>query len=76
MSASGKDRSQTSCDIILAATNMVSNVRQINTCIHAIVELCLRTYLTGLTECSEINKKIRHNPFQKHRKVTESSLQG
>lgn len=57
--APGKELSQTACDITLAAflTNMVSNVRQINTCIHVLVELRLRTYLTGLTGRSDINKK-------------------
>lgn len=46
--ASGKERSQTFFDSILAASliNMVSKLRQINTHTPVIVELCLRTYVT------------------------------
>lgn len=75
--ASGKELSQTSCDIFSAALrNTVSNVRQINICIHVIVERCLGPYLKGLTKNSDISNKISGDLFHKHRKVTESSLQG
>lgn len=62
--ASGKDLSQTSCNIFSThCRNVLSSANQMNIYIHMIVELCLGPYLKGLTKSSEITNKISVDPF-------------